>query len=123
MRPVPTNTSTIKARILPRRLRLVIEATVDEMEKKTSGTITVKSRLRKTSPSGLNMAASFFKTSPRSAPRIIEAIRSREKPYDFKKGVRFFFIILMSPERYRVVRMRFVVLGGMLPFLWRRRKL
>jgi len=42
--------------------------------------MTVKSRFRKKSPSGLNMAASFLKTMPRRAPRIIEKIRRRENP-------------------------------------------
>ena len=59
MMPVMTNMRIITDRIFPRRLRLVIEATVDEMEKKTSGTMTVNSRFRKMSPNGLSRTASF----------------------------------------------------------------
>jgi hypothetical protein len=59
MRPVTTNMRIITDRIFPRRLRLGIEATVDEMEKKTSGTITVKSRFKKMSPNGFSRTASF----------------------------------------------------------------
>ena len=80
MMPVITKIRIITERIFPRRLRLVIEATVDEMEKKTSGTMTVKSRFRKMSPSGLNMAASFLKMMPRRAPIRMEMIRRIENP-------------------------------------------
>ncbi|MCK7472259.1 MAG: hypothetical protein MZU95_16995 [Desulfomicrobium escambiense] len=69
------------------------------MEKKTSGTITVKSRFRKMSPNGLNTAASFLKTMPTRAPRIIEHEQKKGKPAGFQKRRQIFFIIIMSPER------------------------
>ena len=53
-------TSIIADMILPRRRILVIEATADEIEKKTRGIIAVKRRLRKISPNGLKTMASFL---------------------------------------------------------------
>jgi hypothetical protein len=57
-----------------------IPATAEEMEKKTRGTMTVKSRFRKTSPKGLKMAASFLKTIPSRAPMTIERMSRMENP-------------------------------------------
>jgi len=46
-------------RIFPRRPRWVMEATAEAMEKNTSGTMTVNSRFKNRSPSGLSRTASF----------------------------------------------------------------
>lgn len=58
--PVTTNTKIMADIIFPKRRMLVIDATAEEIEKKTSGTIVVKRRLRKTSPNGLKTIASFL---------------------------------------------------------------
>jgi hypothetical protein len=58
--PVTVKTSSIADNILPSRLRLVIPATDEEMEKNTKGIIAVKSKLRKMSPKGLKTTASFL---------------------------------------------------------------
>ena len=57
--PVATKIKTIVKRIFPRRLRSFMPATVEAIEKKTSGTMAEKSKFRSISPSGLNMTASF----------------------------------------------------------------
>jgi hypothetical protein len=46
--------------IFQRRRIFVIDATAEEMEKKTSGIMAVKRRLRKISPNGLKIMASFL---------------------------------------------------------------
>jgi len=79
-RPVRIKISIITARIFPRRRKSAIPATVDEMEKNTSGTITVNSRFKKMSPSGLSRAACAPQTTPRTAPTPMEAISRSENP-------------------------------------------
>lgn len=60
MIPVTTKTTTIEARIFPKRFKSVILAIVEAIEKNTSGTTVVNSRLRKMSPRGLRTAACSF---------------------------------------------------------------
>jgi hypothetical protein len=83
--PVKIKKTIIQDNILPRRFRFDIPATAEEMEKNTSGTIAVNRRFRKASPKGLKIAASFLKTTPRVQPKITEAIKRIEKPYDLNK--------------------------------------
>ena len=90
-----TNTRIIADMILPKRRILVIAATAEEMEKKTSGTIVVNKRLRKISPNGLRTAASCLKTIPRKAPIKREKIKMMEKPYDVKNGGNLIFIFFV----------------------------
>ena len=78
--PVNTKTQIITDKICPSRFKLLIEATVEEMEKNTSGIITVKSKFKKTSPSGLNTAAFSRKMNPKPAPHRIAAIKRIENP-------------------------------------------
>jgi hypothetical protein len=114
----------MEERILPNRPTFDIEATADEMEKNTSGTITVKRRFRKTSPSGLNMIASFLKKMPTAAPTMIDPIRSRENPYDFKKGGGVVFIKVTDESDVDVGRPRHAttvdVTGGRIFFEWQK---
>ena len=77
--PVKTKMRIIHANILIRRFTSVIAAIADDMEKKTSGTTVVKSRLRKISPKGLNKVAFCLKTTPRREPMTIEKINNSEK--------------------------------------------
>jgi len=80
IRPVIIKTSIIADIILVRRLMLVMEATAEDREKKTRGVIAVKRRLRKISPKGLKIAASFLKIIPRNDPIMIDITRIIENP-------------------------------------------
>lgn len=60
VKPVRTKIKIMADMIFPSRRIFFMPATAEEIEKKTSGTITVKSRFRNTSPSGLNNTASFL---------------------------------------------------------------
>jgi len=52
-------------------------ATAEEIEKNTSGTTAVKSRLRNTSPSGLSPSASLPRISPRADPTAMKRSSTR----------------------------------------------
>ncbi len=59
--PVTVKTTIIHKMIRPSRRILFMEATAEEMEKKTKGTTMVKSKLRKMSPKGLKITAFSLK--------------------------------------------------------------
>jgi hypothetical protein len=59
---------------------LDIDATAEEMEKKTSGTIAVNRRFRNRSPKGLQNDAFFPRMIPRRQPARTEKINRRENP-------------------------------------------
>ena len=78
--PVTIKTTIIHNKIDPKRLRSVMAATVDDNEKKTSGTTMVKSKLRKISPKGLKTTAFSLKINPKMQPKEIEPRRTKDEP-------------------------------------------
>lgn len=78
--PVNMNIKSIEKIIFPNRPTLVMLATDEEIEKKTSGIIAVNKRFRKISPKGFKTAASCLKIIPSSVPIKREIIKVMEKP-------------------------------------------
>jgi hypothetical protein len=80
-RLVIMKTSAIAQEIRDSFPALTLEATAEERVKNTSGTITMKMRLRKRSPMGRKVRAVSGKNFPSSSPATMDMIRRSEKPY------------------------------------------